>query len=494
MLVLALVGGVQGPTRIARAQEKANEVSDPATRSAREHFAEGVKLYDAKPPDFEGALSQFRDAYEAKPSAGIKRNIALCLKALHRYAEAMDALDEVVTEGAETLRADVKAGVRKTLAELDPLVASLKITVRLHASDPSLRPPFELFIDEAPVLPERLTATPVDDAGVAGQRLDRSIRVLPGVHTIRGRALGFQEATQAVTALAGSHDAPVAIDLLATALAGLGKLTVRVDPRTANIAVDGVVLARGAWSGEVGVGTHLVTASAEGFAPFATKVTTVARDAQVVPIHLVVEPTPGPGALEQAPPAKKPPRLRNNYASLGMTVQTEALTPTSGGFGDTTNTKRSFGGLTFTARYGRKLARGFALELFGEAGGMTTTYAGNRITITNLVLAPEVTFHTGGVVRFLGGAAAGIEGQLTDASVAPTAPSGASNAEISGHGIGPMGLIEGGVEGGPWPVFFQATVFAELHGTSARDGAGNPLYGESSTARGGLRLVVGCEL
>jgi hypothetical protein len=493
-MVLALGAFLWLQAGTARAQVAA---SDPATQSARDHFAEGVKLYDAKPPDYEGALAQFREAYAAKPSAGIKRNIALCLKALQRYPEAMDALEEVLAEGGDTLKADVRDGVNRTLADLQPLVASLRITVRLHATDPRLRPPFELFVDEAPLTPEQLASERLGDGGdggEAGQRLVRSVRVMPGAHTIRVRALGFQEAKKEVTAEAGVVDLPVTVDLFATSLAGLGRLTVRVEPAVADIAVDGVVLARGSWSGEVGVGSHRVTVNAPGFGPFVTEVTTVAGDARVLPVRLVALPMHGPGGPEKGTAtAKKVSRVRNNYVTIAMPVQSEGLTPTAGAFMDTTNTKRSFGGLTFTARYGRKLGRGFALDLFGEAGGMTTTYSGNRITVTNWVLAPELAYHTPGVIRFLGGVAVGAEGQLTDASVvSPTV--GSSNVEVSGHGLGPMGLIEAGVEGGPWPLFFQATIFGELHGTRASDGLGNTLYVESSTVRGGLRLVVGLEL
>jgi hypothetical protein len=116
----------------------------------------------------------------------------------------------------------------------------------------------------------------------------------------------------------------------------------------------------------------------------------------------------------------------------------------------------------------------------------------SRVTVTNWVLAPELAFHTRGPVRFLAGGAVGIEGQLTDASVL-TPGGGGATVEVSGRGVGLMGLVEAGVEGGPWPLFFQGTAFGELHGIDATDGGGNPLYVGSSSIRGGLRIILGYE-
>ena len=65
---------------------------------ARAHFRRGVELYDKK--QYEPALESFRAAYAEKPAAGIKRNIALCLKGLGRPVEAATAFDEALDEGA----------------------------------------------------------------------------------------------------------------------------------------------------------------------------------------------------------------------------------------------------------------------------------------------------------------------------------------------------------------------------------------------------------
>ena len=66
------------------ARPAANEI----TEAARSHFKTGVKLY--QDGDYTGALAEFQAAYDFKPGPGSLQNIALCQKALFRYAEAAD--------------------------------------------------------------------------------------------------------------------------------------------------------------------------------------------------------------------------------------------------------------------------------------------------------------------------------------------------------------------------------------------------------------------
>ena len=72
--------------------------ADPTVEEARARFEEGVRRYDKR--DFEGALAEFRAAYDAHPSPAILRNVALSLKALGRNAEAIEALERMLSEGS----------------------------------------------------------------------------------------------------------------------------------------------------------------------------------------------------------------------------------------------------------------------------------------------------------------------------------------------------------------------------------------------------------
>src|SRR5262249_49095352 len=101
--------------------------AEQADDQARAHFRRGIELYDRR--DHTGALEEFRAAYAAKQSPTIKRNIALCLRALGRYAEATDALEEMLAEGDTTLKPDVKEAANRAIAEMSAQVASVRLRV-----------------------------------------------------------------------------------------------------------------------------------------------------------------------------------------------------------------------------------------------------------------------------------------------------------------------------------------------------------------------------
>src|SRR5215472_224837 len=204
---------------VLAARNVSAQPSDAHTEAARKHFSAGVKLYDAK--DYPAALEEFRRAYAEKPSPGIKRNVALCLKELHRYPEAIEALEQMLDEGGDSIKPEVRDGARKTIDEMLPLVASLRI--RVVSTHAAVQPAYEVFVDDQPV---------------SAERLSRSVRVMPGSHKLRARALGFQEATQTVEVDAGAYDVPVTLELVSTALAPMETLTVRAVPPDSDIVLD----------------------------------------------------------------------------------------------------------------------------------------------------------------------------------------------------------------------------------------------------------------
>src|SRR5687768_13951352 len=74
---------------------------DEKTRLARTHFKNGVKLY--RDTNYPGALAEFEAAYAAKPGSGSLQNVALCQKALFRYAEAAETLEQLLALHAAEL-------------------------------------------------------------------------------------------------------------------------------------------------------------------------------------------------------------------------------------------------------------------------------------------------------------------------------------------------------------------------------------------------------
>ena len=102
----------------------AKGAADERTELARRHFKNGVKLFQDK--NYQGALAEFEAAYELKPGASSLQNIALCLKALFRYAEAARKLDLLLARHGGELSDDERRAVREAIDELNQLVGSIR--------------------------------------------------------------------------------------------------------------------------------------------------------------------------------------------------------------------------------------------------------------------------------------------------------------------------------------------------------------------------------
>ena len=95
---------------------------DAKTTEARRHFKNGLGLYQSG--NYAGALAEFEAAYEEKPGPGSLQNVALCQKALLRYAEAADTLKLLLERHESELSEDEKTAVRT------PGTSSKPISVR----------------------------------------------------------------------------------------------------------------------------------------------------------------------------------------------------------------------------------------------------------------------------------------------------------------------------------------------------------------------------
>jgi hypothetical protein len=145
---------------------------------AREFFERGVLLMDNE--DWEPALVQLQRSFDLHPTQVALFNVGLCLKALHRYQDAIAAferlLQQFATDGSEE---------RRTLARTE--IQNLRAffgTVRILVSVPG-----------AEIL--------VDGAVVGTSPLANSIALAGGSHVVQARRPGFALAEQRVTVVAG---------------------------------------------------------------------------------------------------------------------------------------------------------------------------------------------------------------------------------------------------------------------------------------------------
>jgi hypothetical protein len=480
--------------------------ADDAT--AKVHFQNGIHLYDQQPPDYEGALAEFRAAEKDKPSPGIKRNIALCLRALHRYGEAMDELEAMLATGGDNLKPATRDAGQKMIAEMSALIATVRVKIVLHKSnDPR----------SSPVIP-RVDLT-IDDEAIPPEKLGASLRVGPGEHLFLARAVGYGDATKKVSVVSGDKDVPVQLDLLPVAVpAELGFLRVHASNEHAAIFIDGVALANGTWEGGLPSGKHHIEARADGSPPFA-------QDVDIAPgAHVVLEANvgAGTGAITTPPPPpyeengkpktkeKEKPVERYWYLQGGFGAFFGTATVT--GSSNKTNpwneandngVDHGFGGLSILAKVGRKLTKHLSLEVWGELGVMKPNSYNVRgvnpptaadVTWGYGQLGPELKAHSVGKFQLFAGTGLGLE--LDSVSLNNlNAPSGLGPTK--GNGVEGVWLIE---VGGELHIadrfFFQASIFLDVAGDgSIKDTSSNDRYFDNSPwTRGGLRLQFGFDL
>ncbi len=463
------------------------KADDGSVARARVHFANGIKLYDAVPPDYAGALAEFEEAYRAKPSPGIKRNIALCLKGLQRYPEAIDALEQMQSEGGDTLTPAVREAAAKAIAELNAMIATVRLRIVPHVTNTRV-PKVALFVDDVQLTQEKFAAP---------------LRLMPGQHVFKARATGFFEALQTATLEAGDKDVAVVIELVAIEIVEKGRLTVRANVSTATIAIDGITVGTERWTGDLRAGMHRIDVVAQGYPAYAVSVVVPANESRELPVDMGSTPiaAPAPDPYQKTTPVPKADP--NWFVSGGLTFQTEslhfgpALDESEGG------ASRSLSGFGFVAHLGRRLTPYLDGLILGEIGGLAppdyqspqlaTTAASVRVT--TWTLAPELRVHTRGSVRGLAGVAVGFEGHSVSGELGYTDTTGASLVKkVSGGAAAGMFLFEvGGQIDLGRGVFLEGTAFADLHGVGgATDSVGGQRFFLSSPAvRGGARVLLG---
>ncbi len=494
---IAIVAALLLATRSAHADEAA----------ARAHFKKGIELYDKK--QYAEALAAFQDAYREKPSAGIKQNIALSLKALNRPAEAATAFDEALDEGKDTLKPETRAAIERELADLSKTVATVNLSVVTEDKKPVEGAVVSLLPANAPP-----GAKPQPLAPAA---LRRPVRLLPGIYTFAAHAPGYADPPEKKLALVSGAPVDATFVLSTTTGAGAGAgagagesapppvplgpnegyLKIETNVPDAAIRVDSVELPqRGTWSGKVAAGSHQVEVSSPGWKTTTVEIPVAAGTSIEHAIKLQ--------AIGEAPPEYMAPTVKAPKKKKLYVVVTGALDTVSYRLGVPLGepapygTRRSdFGGATIGGRIGYQLAKPFALEGVIEVGGMAAKYTRrpdddveSQTTLAHWQLTPMARFVTPGKVRFTCGAGFGVHGLAVESRLAERG----STRTKHGSGVGFSFLVDAGAQFDVGPLYFEGAIFLDVHGVGAvrDDDAPEPrLFYASPATRGGLRLGLG---
>jgi hypothetical protein len=274
--------------------------NDPATQSARRHFRVGVKLY--RDANYPGALAEFEAAYRDKPGPGSLQNVALCLKALFRYAEAASTLRALLERHSAELTEAERSAMQSALTELESLVGTLRIDVTPAEA--------RVTIDGRAILPEEIA---------------RGISLNVGEHTLVVEAKGYERRAQILRIASLQH---LSLNIALRPSAGFISVIAN-DPKAA-IAIDNEPLAYHTYKGPLTPDVeHVVQVYREGFEPFEKVVhvelgRTVEIQAELGAATGVVDER---AVLPQKPAAPPPARKPIGYYALA-TVSAVGLNDT----------------------------------------------------------------------------------------------------------------------------------------------------------------------
>ena len=169
----------------ASAQSSAAE--DTGSVKAGIRFQQAVELY--REGSYEGALAEFRKAYQISPSYRVLYNIAQTQYALHDFVSAYRSLKQYVAEGGAEIPADRRAQVDDMSAKLAERIARLQIGADADGAD--IR---------------------IDDVSVGKSPLEEAILVNVGTHKVSAVKAGSPEAVRVIT-VAGKETLKVGLHL-----------------------------------------------------------------------------------------------------------------------------------------------------------------------------------------------------------------------------------------------------------------------------------------
>jgi hypothetical protein len=282
-------------------------VTAPNPASAKVSLAAGDKA--AKSKDWTAAVTQYQAAMDAQPSAQALEGLANAQYALKMQAEAYDSYDRFLKDYGTAVGSHAKAQAQARLKELStltgyvsirvnetdadvsidgkavgksPVAALLRVTAGPHKVDvakvgfaPVSKTPNipsngkeiveialareattgHLVVKEKTGQPVRVL---VDHADVGAAPLD--LELAPGPHEVVLRSSTLASPAQQVSIAKGES---VQVEL--AAVAASAHLEVVTSDRKGIIFLDGKPVAEGAYSGDIGVGTHALAVTRDGY-------------------------------------------------------------------------------------------------------------------------------------------------------------------------------------------------------------------------------------
>lgn len=215
------------PQPSASAPSPPPPLPEPASDAYRQHMDVGISLYEQK--NYAAAITEFEEAYKARPKASPLVNVALCHKAMFAYHKAVRALETALAKHEDTMDENDKKAARTEIEEMRALLSYVT---------------FE-------VTPPRFSVR-VDGESYAEAAQGKEVELSPGPHDIQITAEGYAPVEQRVSLVSGKRTLRYSLQ------ANMGFVTIKAAGPTYAIAVDQKALDYGQWSGLLAPGPHVI--------------------------------------------------------------------------------------------------------------------------------------------------------------------------------------------------------------------------------------------
>jgi PEGA domain len=414
---VALLVCIVSPISRARAEQAADE--DARKNEGRAHFQRGLELSDDQAWD--AAYAEYVTSLASYPTKAATKNAALCLRMMHRYAEALEMLERFLRfsnltdtdrEFSSREMQDLKRFVGLlvvrgpddgALVSVDggdrgrtPLAAPLRVSAGSHVVrvfkpgfapverqfvitggqsltiDVKLDPVTQLgrlrVVEQAGLHPQVL----VDGAAVGAAPWEGPVGA--GTHTAALKGEGVMGAQPVSVPVHLNERASISLALEPLE----GQLRIEPTPANAVTAVDGVTLGRGVWEGPVRLGEHRVEVASEGFVPLQQNVRLDKGSRRVLAVHLDRDPS-SPLWHVQHPPHVflEAQGMALGFSSLGGDLAGSCSGACSSGFA---------AGVLGELRAGYELSSGLGFSIDGGYAWVQQTLTGRTDSLQPLPL------------------------------------------------------------------------------------------------------------
>jgi hypothetical protein len=255
-----------------QAQPAQQSAGDEARKAdARTHFQRGLELSDDQAWD--AAYAEYVTSIGIYPTKAATKNAALCLRMMHRYAEALDMLESFTH--FSNLTPEDRSFADREMRDLKRFVGQLVVNDAAGGAQISV------------------------DGGDRGKTpLSGPLRVTAGSHVLRAFKPGFAPFERQLV-IAGGQTVTVDVKLEAITQGGRLRVVDQTDSH-AQVLVDGAAVGTAPWEGAVGAGTHTAALKGEGALgtqPVSVPVklnetATITLSPEPLEAQLRVEPTP----------------------------------------------------------------------------------------------------------------------------------------------------------------------------------------------------------